>query len=117
MRQLTMYRPPMPAPPVEPPAGWHIRSYEPGDGEAWCRCCQGGALGVEEAPSEALFCRLMLSDPHILPENVFFIVDSEGQVGGTTTLYCPDEPEMGTIHMVAVGAHARGKGLSSIVLA
>lgn len=117
MRQLTMYRPPMPAPPVEPPAGWHIRSYKPGDGEAWCRCCQGGALGVEEAPSEALFCRLMLSDPHILPENVFFIVDSEGQVGGTTTLYCPDEPEMGTIHMVAVGAHARGKGLSTPVCA
>ena len=47
MRQLTMYRPPLPAPQPDPPAGWHIRSYQPGDGEAWCRCCQGGALGVE----------------------------------------------------------------------
>ncbi len=117
MRQLTMYRPPLPAPQVELPEGWHIRSYRPGDGADWCRCCQGGALGVEEEPSEALFQRLMLSDPHIRPENVLFIVDDAGWIGGTTTMYCPDEPGLGTIHMVAVREQARGKGLSTPVCA
>ena len=55
MEQLKMYRPPMPAPEINLPEGWHIRSSRPGDGEDWCLCCRGGALGVDNEASEAVF--------------------------------------------------------------
>ena len=117
MKQLKMYRPPMEAPEVKLPEGWHIRSYQPGDGTDWCLCCRGGALGVDDEASEAVFKEKMLDDPHVAAEDVLFIVDDEGFVGGTTTLYCRDEENFGTVHMVAVKKEAQGKGLSAPVVA
>ena len=117
MQQLKMYRPPMEAPEVKIPEGWHIRSYQAGDGADWCLCCRGGALGVDDEASEAVFQTKMLDDPHVAAEDVLFIVDEKGFVGGTTTLYCRDEADWGTVHMVAVKKEAQGKGLSAPVVA
>jgi len=117
MEQLKMYRPPMAAPEVKLPEGWHIRSFQPGDGADWCLCCRGGALGVDDEASEAVFKEQMLDDPHVAAEDVLFIVDDKGFIGGTTTLYCRDEENFGTVHMVAVKKEAQGKGLSAPVVA
>lgn len=115
--QLFMFRPEGPLPAVKPPEGWTVRPYREGDGAEWCRCCAGGCLGVEEEPTEELFERLMLHSPFVKKENVLFIVDGTGHVGGTTTYRETEEPDHGVMHMVAVKTEDRGKGLSAPIVA
>ena len=113
MEQLKMLRDDKIADSAQFPEGYHMRSYigENGDGAAWCKCCIGGSLGIEEA-SEATFENRMLGDKYVEPKNIFFLVSPEGEIAGTVTYQHTDDEDTGCIHMVAIEKSHRGKKLA-----
>ena len=116
MEQLRMETLNAAVPEVAMPEGWHIRSSREGDGAAWCLCCKGGALGVDEDMSEAHFVQVMPKD--VAREDVLYIESEDGHVGGTATLWVkPEDKTLGWVHMVGVNPDSQGKRLSAPVCA
>ena len=111
MSQLKMERDDTPVTLVDPPQGYYLRPFVPGDEEAWCRCCIGGELGVNEASVDE-FTRVMASDERVDTGNIFFIVSETGGLAGTATYQYGRVPSEGYVHMVSVAASHRGKGLA-----
>ena len=113
MEQLMMSRDNKEIPRILIPEGYYMRGYinNNGDGEAWCKCCIDGSLGIDEI-SESAFENKMLKDKSVNPENIFFIVSPSGEIAGTTTYQYTDVQDTGCIHMVAVQKNHQGKKLS-----
>ncbi|MCL1793451.1 MAG: GNAT family N-acetyltransferase [Oscillospiraceae bacterium] len=113
MEQLKMLRESKIVDPAKFPEGYHMRSYigENGDGAAWCKCCLGGELGIEEA-SEAAFENKMLADKYVNPQNIFFLVSPMGEIAGTVTYQYTGDEDTGCIHMVAIEKSHQGKKLA-----
>ena len=110
MEQLLMIRNNNPASPINFPEGYYMRPYQPGDGTAWCECCLGGHLGIDEA-GEDVFRKKMLEDETVNPSNIFFLISPSGEIAGTVT-YQYGKKDTGTIHMVAIKKEYQGLGLA-----
>ncbi|MBE5795895.1 MAG: bifunctional phosphoribosyl-AMP cyclohydrolase/phosphoribosyl-ATP diphosphatase HisIE [Clostridiales bacterium] len=93
--------------------GYRIRTYQPGDEDAWAalECAIGEFPTVEEA--KAWFVPRYLTDPQMARERVFFAVSPEGEVVGTAIAWEHDPRGMGVraLHWVAVREDHQRKGL------
>jgi len=97
-------------PPVVIPAGYRLRTYAPGDEEAWARIMNTG-IGQSHTAER---CRANLIErPQFRPEGLFFAVTEEGEaVGSACAWRRPEEaPESGYVHMVCVTPEHHGHKL------
>jgi mycothiol synthase len=103
-------------PALAQPPGYSLRAYQPGDAAAWCRLVNEGIGGEwTEERFQAETARALDFQPADL---IFALADRE--VTGTAwALRLPDSPrDLGWVHMVAVAAGCRGRGLGrALVLA
>ena len=111
MEQLMMSRNDTKIERIRFPEGYYMRSYNSGDGIGWCKCCIDGSLGVEEI-SESVFEDKMLKDEAVNPENIFFLISSNGDIAGTVTYQYTSEEDTGCIHMVGIEKSYQGKRLA-----
>ncbi len=97
---------------IKLPEGYSIRTYQPGDEDAWAAilCAVGEQTSFDEAKAE--FTQRYLADP-TLTERIFFAVDAEGAAVGTAIAWEHDPRGLGvrTLHWVAVHPEHQGKGL------
>ena len=98
---------------IKLPQGYRIRTYQPGDEEAWAtlECSNGEFPTTDEA--KAWFIPRYLTDPQMARERVFFAVSPEGEVVGTAIAWEHDPRGMGVraLHWVAVREDHQRKGL------
>lgn len=90
------------------PHVYDIRTYQPGDEEAWAEIMN---TGIGEWTADT--CRERLTDdPRFLPEGLFFGT-FEGKPVGSACAWrdTPDDWQVGCLHMVCVLPEHRGKGL------
>ena len=92
---------------VKLPAGYSIRSYRPGDEDAWAglMCAVGEQTDLAEA--KALFTGRYLADA-ALTDRIFFAVDAEGTVIGSAIAW---DDGLRVLHWLAVHPAHQGKGL------
>ena len=94
------------------PEGYSIRTYQPGDEDAWAAilCAVGEQTSLAEARAE--FTRRYLADP-ALTNRIFFAVDAAGTAVGTAIAWehDPRSPGVRALHWVAVRPEHQGKGL------
>jgi mycothiol synthase len=92
------------------PADYRLRTFEPGDEEAWARIMNTG-IGKNYT---AEGCRTNLLDrPQFRPEGLFFAVADDGTVAGSACAWRQSENEqrVGYVHMVCVLPEHRGHRL------
>lgn len=97
-------------PPLTMPAGYRLRTYVPGDEEAWARIMNTG-IGQSHTAER---CRANLIErPQFRSEGLFFAVTEEGEaVGSACAWRRPEEGEgSGYVHMVCVMPEHRGHRL------
>jgi len=100
-------------PEIEVPDGYALRTYRPGDEDAWCSIMEGN-VGREWTPDK---CRVKLTeDPRFSPESLFFATH-EGKPVASACAWTKlaDESVTGEVHMVAALENHRGKRLGHLV--
>lgn len=113
-RQLEMTRPHLEGlPPLIPPPGCELRTYQPGDEVHWARImndCIGQGWTGERCLAE------MVRRPEFRSDGCFFAV-VDGVPEGTATTWVKENlaPETGYVHMVGVAPSRRGLGLGALV--
>lgn len=109
-KQVLMLRPHLNnLPTIELPKGYTLRTFWEGDESAWDRIT-GEAFEVPE--KEGYFERRMCSDEEYRPDRIFFICKDGEPVATASAWYRAQYGEdTGYLHMVAVLASERGKGL------
>ncbi len=91
------------------PAGYTIRTYQPGDGAAWCRLIND-TIGGEY--TEERFEQELSGAPGLEPADVFFAVSGRVVAGTAWARRSGHRPEhIGYVHMVAVAPEHRGRGV------
>jgi mycothiol synthase len=95
-------------PRVGVPAACRVRTYGPGDEEAWCRLVRehiGGEYTPETMREE------LVTQPWFSADDLFF-AETESEVVGTACAQHPQEDApLGHLHMLAVDQAHRGRGL------
>ncbi|MBE5803642.1 MAG: bifunctional phosphoribosyl-AMP cyclohydrolase/phosphoribosyl-ATP diphosphatase HisIE [Clostridiales bacterium] len=98
---------------VKLPQGYAIRTYQPGDEDAWAalECGIGDFATIEEAKAD--FARRYLTNPAWMPERVFFALSPEGEIVGSAIAWEHDPRGVGVraLHWLVVRADHRRKGL------
>src|SRR5437867_1995299 len=97
-------------PPVVMPAGYRLRTYQPGDEEAWAQIMNTG-IG-EDHTAES--CRKELTErPAFRPTGLFFAVTEAGEAVGSACAWRLTSlgDETGYVHMVCVRPEHRGQHL------
>jgi mycothiol synthase len=96
-------------PAVEPPDGYAVQTYRPGDAPYWGEIVND-AFGRE--PGHCDFDRHMRGDPAFRPERVFFIVSDARPVATASAWRHPAMlPDAGVIHYLAVRPGHQGHRL------
>ena len=92
---------------IKLPAGYAIRSYQPGDEDAWADllCAVGEQTSPEEARAD--FTRRYLADT-ALTDRIFFAVDAQGAVIGTAIAW---DDGLRVLHWLAVHPDHQRKGI------
>src|SRR5436309_6979511 len=102
MAQLRMRRPQLEdLLPVEIPADYRLRTYEPGDEAAWARIMNTGIGRDHTAES----CRAsLIEQPQFRPKGLFLAVTETGEAAGSACAWRhpPEETRVGYVHMVCV---------------
>ena len=97
---------------IKLPEGYSIRTYQPGDEDAWAAllCAVGEQTSLAEAKDE--FTQRYLADAN-LTDRIFFAVDGEGAVVGTAIAWEHDPRDLGlrALHWVAVHPDHQRRGL------
>ena len=97
---------------IKLPEGYAIRTYQPGDEDAWAAlmCAVGEQTDLAEAKAE--FTRRYLADT-ALTDRIFFAVDANEAVVGTAIAWQDDPrgPGLRVLHWLAVHPAHQGKGL------
>jgi mycothiol synthase len=98
----------LPAP--EPAPGYGVRTFRPGDEDAWVAILQAGELGIWDRPRLA---EMMRGERAALPEpGIFFMTWEDRPVGTACTLLHPrDGGTVAELGWVAVAPEHRGHGL------
>ena len=100
-------------PEIQVPDGYELRSYQPGDDQAWCDIMEGN--GGRNWTAE-LFEQKMSSDPRFSPDALFFALHEESPVASACAWRpSPEEEVVGDVHMVGALDDHRGKGLGHLV--
>jgi mycothiol synthase len=111
MAQLRMRRPNLEdLPPVVMPAGYRLRSYQPGDEAAWARIMNTG-IGQDHTAER---CRAnLVARPQFRPDGLFFAVTEAGEAAGSACAWrqSAEEERTGYVHMVCVLPEHRGHRL------
>lgn len=94
------------------PAGYQLKSYQPGDEAAWCAIeyAVGEFDTLEEAA--AYFAKTFAPYPQELPRRMAFLTDKTGEIVATCTAWWGKKEEP-LLHWLAVLPKAQGKGLAS----
>jgi mycothiol synthase len=108
--QLRMLRPTLAAlPALTLPAGFALRSFQPGDEAHWDRVLSA-SFGGE--PGRFNFDRMMRADAPFRPERVLFVVAGDSPVATASAWRSAGlDPEWGTVHYVAVVPEYQGHRL------
>jgi len=95
------------------PEGYQLRTYKPGDEDAWARIMNSG-IGTDWTPQR---CREELTGkPQFDPEGLFFATYAGQPVGSACAwTWSPDEHETGYVHMVCVLPEHRGHRLGYLL--
>jgi mycothiol synthase len=89
------------------PTGYDLRTFRPGDEDAWIELLATGGFGVWDRPR---LDRMLAGDRAPIPLDGIFFATHEDQLAGTAcTFLYPDAAELG---WVAVHPAHRGHGLS-----
>ena len=100
-------------PEIQVPDGYELRSYQPGDDQAWCDIMEGN---VGRNWTAELFEQKMSSDPRFSPDALFFALHEESPVASACAWRpSPEEEVVGDVHMVGALDDHRGKGLGHLV--
>tara|TARA_A100001037_G_scaffold27533_1_gene22208 strand:- start:40 stop:558 length:519 start_codon:yes stop_codon:yes gene_type:complete len=100
-------------PEIQVPDGYELRSYQPGDDQAWCDIMEGN---VGRNWTAELFEQKMSSDPRFSPDALFFALHEELPVASACAWRpSPEEEVVGDVHMVGALDDHRGKGLGHLV--
>ena len=97
---------------VKLPEGYAIRTYQPGDENAWAALMYAVGEQTSLVDAKAEFIQRYLAD-ETLTDRTFFAVDAEGAVAGTAIAWEQDPRGIGTraLHWVAVHPAHQRKGL------
>lgn len=96
-------------PPLEPPEGYKIRSYQNGDSQHWSEII---AISFESQPERFNFDAIMRRDPAFHPDRIFFVTHDEKPVATASAYFRPDRINLGgMIHYVGVVPGHKGKKL------
>ena len=97
-------------PAVQMPPGYQLRTYRPGDEQAWADIMNRAGMGswnVEKARAE------LFASPRFVPQGCFLATCHEVPVSAATAfLEDPPNNEVGQLHMVATRPEHRGRGLA-----
>ncbi len=94
------------------PKAYRLRTYRPGDEEAWAAIMN---TGLGEWTAERCAERLT-GRPQFLPDGLFFVTHRGRPVGSACAWReSPDEWKIGIVHMVCVLPGHRSKGLGYLV--
>ena len=96
---------------IKLPEGYTIRTYQPGDENAWAQllCAVGEQTSLDEAL--ALFTERYLADAS-LTDRIFFAVSADGQIVGTAIAWEHDpRGAQRVLHWVAVHPEHQRKGI------
>jgi mycothiol synthase len=95
------------------PEGCDIRTYQPGDEQAWADIMN---TGIENDWTAAKVVAELTGTPQFDPEGLFFVTIKGKPVGSACAWRLwEDETEEGVVHMVCVLPEARGKNLGYTV--
>ena len=100
------------------PKPWTLRSFRPGDEDAWVRIEQ--AADEHQPISRAVFYQQFAHRHEELVMRMLFLCDGTGHEVGTTTAWYDDigdDPATGRIHWVAIAPEAQGNGLARPLIA
>lgn len=112
--QLRMFRSNLEGlPELALPEGYRLRTYQPGDEDAWARIMNQG-IGTDWTAER---CRQELIDrPQFTPDRLFFVVAKGEPVGSACAwVWDPSERETGYVHMVCVVPEHRGRRLGYLL--
>lgn len=99
------------------PPGLSLRSYVPGDAEAWCRIWNHADHTDRYTP--AIFHDQFGHDPQVLQHRILFLKDPTGSPVATAAAWFIDEPgqrSWGRVHWIAVDPSHQGRGLARPLL-
>ncbi len=99
------------------PQPYSIRSYRPGDEQAWRRIHLAAEKRAEITPE--LFAREFGTDPERLARRQFYLLDGSGREVGTATAWfdeCYRGRRFGRVHWIALVPGHQGRGLSKPLL-
>ncbi|HAA75449.1 TPA: hypothetical protein DCE37_10040 [Candidatus Latescibacteria bacterium] len=100
-------------PEIRVPDGYELRSYQPGDDQAWCDIMEGN---VGRNWTIELFGQKMSSDPRFSSDALFFATHEGSPVASACAWRpSPEEKIVGDVHMVGALDDHRGNGLGHLV--
>ena len=100
-------------PQVVAPSGYRIRTYRESDAGEWCRLI-GTWIGGEYDAND--FRQSVGGSSGFDPEGLFFAENDEGIVGTACAIWSDEfADDTGYVHMVAVDADHRGRGLGRVL--
>ena len=102
-------------PPAPLPRGYRLRTYRPGEEEAWARIETAAGEFDDVAAGLRGFAIYFRRDALLLPDRMFFAVDGEDRPVATATAWFSGE--RGMLHWVAVHGDHQGEGLARPVIA
>jgi GNAT superfamily N-acetyltransferase len=111
MAQLRMHRAHLnDLPPVVMPAGYRLRTYQPGDEEAWAQIMN---TGIGENHTVESTRADLIERPQFRPEGLFFVMTDAGEAVGSACAWRISSAgdETGYVHMVCVRPEHRGHHL------
>ena len=113
-RQLQMLRPDLERLPDQRiPAGYALRTWLPGDEQAWASIMNTG-IGADWTAAKV--AEQFSTRPQFTPDAVFFAILGGRPVGTAAAWRIPEtETRQGYVHMVCVLPEHRGKGLGYLV--
>jgi ribosomal protein S18 acetylase RimI-like enzyme len=118
-RQLRMWRPHLDdLPPLEPPAGYRLRTYRPGDEGAWARIMESEE-GIGREWSVERVRERLIERPQFEGDGLYFATaeaaDSLPVASACAWRGAPEVGPLGNVHMVCALPAYRGLGLGRLV--
>lgn len=115
-RQLLMCRPNLDdLSEIQVPAGYAVRTHQPGDDAVWADVVNRSFGGKERTAEDAR--NAIMNQPQFRPDCLFFVT-KDGRAVGTACAWQRDEFPTGTgyLHMIGVAPEHQGHGLGRLLV-